>query len=103
MLERKLLQKIEIAFNCQPDGDIIKPENENYKEVIELFSNKRWKDIDLKNLFFSQDLIRSLSRKAFSYYIAAYLKLFILHYDQADALVDTIVDMLTPPLSNGGK
>lgn len=101
MLKRKLLQNIEDAFNCQPNGDIIEIDNENYQEVIEIFANKRWKDIDSSSLFFSQDLIRALSTKAFSYYIAAYLKIFICDYEQADALIDTILNMLTPPLSNG--
>ncbi|HCS1518293.1 TPA: hypothetical protein OQM79_004268, partial [Shigella flexneri] len=34
-------------------------------------------------------------------YIAAYLKLFIENYYEADALVDTILNMLTPPVRNG--
>lgn len=42
-----------------------------------------------------------LTKPAFSYYIAAYLKLFIESYYEADALVDTILNMLTPPVRNG--
>ncbi|EFZ0065107.1 hypothetical protein BML42_004263, partial [Shigella flexneri] len=45
--------------------------------------------------------VMCLTKPAFSYYIAAYLKLFIENYYEADALVDTILNMLTPPVRNG--
>jgi hypothetical protein len=55
-------------------------------------------DVDL---YHSEDAIICINNLAFSYYIAAYLKLFIEKYYEADALVDTILNKLTPPVRNG--
>ncbi|WP_145975178.1 DUF6714 family protein [Enterobacter bugandensis] len=46
-------------------------------------------------------MIRHLTPKAFSHYLSAYLKLIIDHYYDVDALTDTVISMLTPPLTNG--
>ncbi|EOF9300538.1 DUF6714 family protein [Enterobacter bugandensis] len=53
------------------------------------------------NLDHSEEWIRQLTPKAFSYYLPAYLKLIIDHYYDIDALTDTIISMLTPSLTNG--
>lgn len=53
------------------------------------------------DLYHSEDAVMCLTKPALSYYIAAYLKLFIGNYYEVDALADTILNMLTPPVRNG--
>lgn len=72
-----------------------------HHESMELYAGKTWIEIEECELYYSEDAVRSITKLAFSYYIAAYLKLFIENYHSAGALVDTVIDMLTPPLRNG--
>jgi hypothetical protein len=67
----------------------------------ESHNNPLWYEISHNELYHSEEWIRQLTPKVFSYYLPAYLKLIIEHYYDADALTDTIISMLTPPLTNG--
>lgn len=67
----------------------------------ELHDNQLWSELSHGELYHSEEWICQLTPKTFSYYLPAYLKLIIEHYYDADALTDTIISMLTPPLTNG--
>ncbi|GAB7126046.1 hypothetical protein JCM19000A_05530 [Silvimonas sp. JCM 19000] len=86
------------------DADLISPEcglSDGAAQAANLFQGKTWNNIDLMSLFHTEDALGSLSDVAFGYYIPAYLDLIVAHYCEADALVDTVINTLTPPVSNG--
>ena len=96
-----ILSNIKTSFSKMPDGVMQEIISSNQKELYDIFANKAWNEIEHERLFFTEDSLRGLSDKAFSYYIAAYLKLLLTDYYRADALVDCIIDMLTPPSKDG--
>ena len=86
---------IHSAFN-HPSANL---ELSTYKK--ESHNNSLWYEISHNELYHSEEWICQRTPKIFSYYLLAYLKLVIEHYYDADALTDTIIIMLTPPLTNG--
>ncbi|MEH6462177.1 DUF6714 family protein [Chitinimonas sp. JJ19] len=70
-------------------------------QVKSIFGGKKWQDISVGDLDYTEGVVLRLSDEAFSYYIAAYLHRFITRYDEADVMLDCIMSMLTPPLSHG--
>ena len=105
MRKDKILGYIQKIFAEYPDylknGVVDKDKITRCHDAIILFSGKTWDELIDVDLYHSEDAIMCINNSAFSYYIAAYLKLFIEKYYEADALVDTILNMLTPPVRNG--
>lgn len=101
-LRSALLENFGAEF--MPRANVIAPQfnaSAGAKMAQQLFAGKLWNNIEISLLFHSQDALRCLSDEAFGYYIAAYINLIILSYYEADALVDTVISMLTPPASQG--
>lgn len=105
MRKDKILDYIQEVFAEYPDhlknGVVDEDKITRYYDATILFSGKTWAELMDVDLYHSEDAIMCINNSAFSYYIAAYLKLFIEKYYEADALVDTILNMLTPPVRNG--
>lgn len=105
MRKDEIIDYIQKAFSEYPDhlkNGVIDEDNITYcHDAVTLFSGKSWGELMASDLYHSEDAITCITKPAFSYYIAAYLKLFIENYYEADALVDTILNMLTPPLRHG--
>lgn len=105
MRKNEILDYIQKTFSDYPDylknGIIDEYNIAHCHDAINLFSGKSWGELMPNELYHSEDAIMCITKPAFSYYIAAYLKIFIENYYEADALVDTILNMLTPPVRNG--
>lgn len=105
MRKDEILDYIHKTFSEFPSylkGGIVNEDDiEKCHDALKLFSENAWFEIKSEHLYHSEDAIRCITKSAFSYYIAAYLKLFIENYYDADALVDTVSNMLTPPVRNG--
>ena len=105
MRKNEIIDYIQKTFSEYPDylknGIVDKDNITHCHDAINLFSGKSWIELMPSDLYHSEDAIMCITKPAFSYYIAAYLKLFIENYYEADALVDTILNMLTPPVRNG--
>lgn len=101
----EIIDYIQKTFSEYPDylkNGVVDEDNIAYcHDAINLFSGKSWIELIASDLYHSEEAVMCLTKPAFSYYIAAYLKLFIENYYEADALVDTILNMLTPPVRNG--
>ncbi|NHQ88223.1 hypothetical protein HA050_19135 [Iodobacter sp. HSC-16F04] len=74
---------------------------EDCRRAINIFNNKRWGEVKDSDLLFTEGVVYRLSDKAFSYYVASYLRWFVQDYANADVMVDCVLSMLTPPFSNG--
>ena len=105
MRKDEIIDYIQKTFSEYPDyliNGVVDEDNiTDCHDAIRLFSGKSWVELMASDLYHSEDAVMCITKPAFSYYIAAYLKLFIESYYEADALVDTILNMLTPPVRNG--
>lgn len=105
MRKDEIVDYIQKTFSEYPDylkNGVVDEDNITHcHDAVKLFFGKNWVELMASDLYHSEDAVICITKPAFSYYIAAYLKLFIENYYEADALVDTILNMLTPPVRNG--
>ncbi len=92
-----IIEKAFATYPAEVDSDI----GGSQQEIYDLFAKKRWHELEKEELYFTDELAVRLPVRAFSYYVAAYLKLFLSDYYKASTLVSFIISMLTPPLTNG--
>ncbi|EOY2721834.1 hypothetical protein ACP3BO_002026 [Citrobacter freundii] len=105
MRKDEFIDYIQKTFSEYPDylrdGVVDEDSITHCYDAVKLFSGKSWIELMDSDLYHSEDAVMCITKPAFSYYIAAYLRLFIESYYEADALVDTVLNMLTPPVRNG--
>ena len=98
-----LQRQIEKAFaRCTYPGDhrLVYDTSGGHLEcnqVAKVFRGKHWRDIPLETLRTQHSAIFFFTPEAYAYFLPAYLIAGALHYEDADAIPDTVVFSLTPP------
>ncbi len=96
----ELAARIEAAFAevPYPARGLVDGNDGESIELAEAFRWKRWQDLDVDLLCYAHmDDIFLLSDQAFRYFLPGYMKVSVLHYDQADLVPHCVVHALTMP------
>ncbi len=98
----ELLVLIEFAFSQTmiPHIDDIYGNERCKIEYIEFLGQTTWQETILDKLVYRDDIIVSLSNNGFLYYLPAFLRFMLIYYEKMDALGNTVIEELTPPLNN---
>ena len=66
------------------------------RQIAAIFQGRNWRDISHETLWVQSAALSFFTPEAYNYYLPAYLRAAILHYDEVDVLPDSIVYSLCP-------
>lgn len=93
--------------NVQYPGDsnlvvMSRKDDEERNEVVKTFSGKHWRDISIDSLRYHYDALFFFTPAAYGFYLPAYLRASVLHYDEAGMIPGSVIFSLTPPEERSG-
>lgn len=88
------------------DSDLVGATDETDDErrrIIKDFSGKHWNELPLAVLRRHHASLFFFTRAAYVFYLPAYLKASVLHYDEAEMIPGSVISSLTPPKDRTGS